>query len=220
MSMHKIPLTALEREGLEKHGLHKRIGKPDQSIDIFRQGVAWALSQASAEQSSKPVTFEKFAIDHGMSITKVGNSFSDNETNFASWVWSKANAAFFQEPLQQRVKPWMLECFGEVVSNDKLERGDRLLEETLETLQSGDYPIERIPVLVQYVYNRPKGEPSQEIGGVMITLAAYCLAHGLDMHEAGEVELARILQPEIIEKIRAKQAKKAAEIPFSPLPQT
>lgn len=125
------------------------------------------------------------------------------------------------EALQDRVKPWMTECFGEEISADKLERGDRHLEEVLELLQSGDYPRERVSALTDYVYNRPKGEPSQEVGGVMITLAAYCLAHGLDMHDAGEVELARIKRPEIIAKIRAKQAAKptgsALPVALSPL---
>jgi exonuclease VII small subunit len=107
---------------------------------------------------------------------------------------------------QQRVQPWMMVCFGPEISADKLERGDRFLEEALELLQSVDYPRERIASLSSYVWSRPKGEPSQEVGGVMVTLAAFCLAHGLDMHEAGETELARIWTK--VEKIRAKQAAK------------
>lgn len=109
-------------------------------------------------------------------------------------------------PFQSRVQPWMTACFGPEISGDRLERSDRLLEEVLELLQSGDYPRERIAALTGYVWSRPKGEPVQEVGGVMVTLAAYCLAHGLDMHEAGETELARIWNK--VEKIRAKQAAK------------
>jgi hypothetical protein len=45
MSQHKIPLTELEREGLVKHGFEKYIGKPSQLVDVFRSGVAWALSK-------------------------------------------------------------------------------------------------------------------------------------------------------------------------------
>lgn len=111
-------------------------------------------------------------------------------------------------PFQSRVQPWMLECFGAEIAADRLERGDRFLEEALELLQSGDYPRDRIAALVDYVYGRPAGEPPQEVGGVMVTLAAYCLAHDLDMHAAAEAELARILQPEIVARIRAKQATK------------
>ncbi len=109
-------------------------------------------------------------------------------------------------PLQERVAPWMQACFGPEISADKLERGDRLLEEVLELLQSGDYPLLRVAELTNYTYSRDKGEPHQEVGGVMITLAAYCLAHGLDMRQAGEDELARIWTK--VDKIRAKQAAK------------
>lgn len=107
---------------------------------------------------------------------------------------------------QDRVQPWMLTCFGAEISGDRVERGDRLLEEVLELLQSGDYPRDRVAALVNYVWFRPKGEPAQEVGGVMVTLAAYCLAHGINMHEAGETELTRVWTK--VEKIRAKQAAK------------
>jgi len=46
------------------------------------------------------------------------------------------------------------------------------------------------------------------VGGVMVTLAALCLASGIDMYSAAERELARINQPEIVAKIRTKQAAK------------
>lgn len=41
MSMHKIPLTQLELEGLLSHGLD--VGSPSQISDCFRLGVKWAL---------------------------------------------------------------------------------------------------------------------------------------------------------------------------------
>lgn len=43
MSMHKKPLTDIERDGLKKHGL--AIDKPSMLSDAFRLGVAWALAQ-------------------------------------------------------------------------------------------------------------------------------------------------------------------------------
>jgi hypothetical protein len=109
---------------------------------------------------------------------------------------------------QQRVAPWMLECFNAEIAADVLERGDRLLEEVLEGLQATNYPPERVTALRDYVWNRPQGEINQEVGGIMVALAAFCLATGVDMHQAAEVELARINEPEIIKKIRAKQAAK------------
>lgn len=107
---------------------------------------------------------------------------------------------------QGRVRCWAETCFGADVSDDKLERADRLLEEVFELLQSVEYPRERISALEEYVWSRPSGEPSQETGGVMTTLAAFCSAHGLNMHKCGEDELRRIWTK--VEIIRAKQAAK------------
>lgn len=122
--------------------------------------------------------------------------------------------------LQDRVKPWMDACFGPVISADRLERNDRFIEEALELVQSCDYPRERVLSLLDYVYERPKGETAQEVGGVMITLAALCLANNIDMHEAGDVELNRIWG--IVNQIREKQARKptgsALPIPVPPAP--
>lgn len=116
-------------------------------------------------------------------------------------------------PFQARVKPWLLECFGEAIAADRQERNHRFLEEALELVQANQCTASEAHQLVDYVYGRPVGEPSQEVGGVMVTLAALCLALGLDMHVAAETELARIWTK--VELIRAKQATKPA---MSPLP--
>ena len=49
MSMHNTPLTDLEREGLSRHLL--AIEYPSQLADVFRQGMAWALSKAQPTPS-------------------------------------------------------------------------------------------------------------------------------------------------------------------------
>ena len=118
---------------------------------------------------------------------------------------------------QQRVQPWLLECFGAEIAADRMERNHRFLEESLELVQSLGCTASEAHQLVDYVFGRPVGDPPQEVGGVMVTLAALCLASGLDMHDAGEVELVRISVPEIVAKIRAKQAAKPKH---SPLPQS
>lgn len=110
------------------------------------------------------------------------------------------------ENYQKRVNDWMLVCFGEEISADKTERNHRFLEEALELVQSLGATKSEAHQLVDYVYDRPKGEPKQECGGVMVTLAALCLANEFDMNECGEVELNRIWTK--INKIREKQRKK------------
>jgi hypothetical protein len=115
--------------------------------------------------------------------------------------------------LQSRVQPWLLACFGAEISRDKIERNHRFLEEALELVQACGCTGSEAHQLVDYVFGRTVGEPSQEAGGVMITLAALCLAQDMDMHEAGETELRRIWMK--VDQIRAKQAAKPRH---SPLP--
>jgi NTP pyrophosphatase (non-canonical NTP hydrolase) len=107
---------------------------------------------------------------------------------------------------QWRVRPWMNICFGPAISGDKLERSDRFIEEALELIQASGYTADRAHKLVDYVFNRPAGDIKQEVGGVMVTLAALCLAHEVDMHVLAEVELKRVWTK--IDQIRAKQASK------------
>lgn len=119
-----------------------------------------------------------------------------------------------QHSFQNRVHPWMQACFGPAISSDKIERNHRFLEESLELVQATGCSKSEAYQLVDYVYGRPTGEKHQEIGGVMVTLAALCLAQDEDMHVAGEDELKRIWTK--ADKIRAKQAAKPKH---SPLPE-
>lgn len=124
-----------------------------------------------------------------------------------------ADAVGTGEAFQQRVQPWLMTCFGEMIAGDREERNHRFLEEALELVQSCGCTASEAHQLVDYVYGRPVGEPAQEVGGVMVTLAALCLANGLDMHSDGETELARIWT-----KVEAIRAKQAAKPKHSPLP--
>lgn len=113
-----------------------------------------------------------------------------------------------KEWYQLQIGRWMHECFEPQLYGNMQERGDRFLEEALELLQSGGYDKSRVATLVEYVYSRPPGEPGQEVGGVMVTLAGYCHIAGISMWQEAEDELRRIRQPKVMEKIRNKQASK------------
>jgi len=115
---------------------------------------------------------------------------------------------------QDRVQDWMKACFSEEVCRDGAERNHRFLEEALELVQSLGCTASEAHQLVDYVYGRPDGDVNQEMGGVMVTLAALATCAGIDMEEAAERELARVWTK--IEQIRAKQASKPKH---SPLPQ-
>lgn len=107
----------------------------------------------------------------------------------------------------------MVECFGLNWASNPLIRNYRFLEEALELVQACGATQQEAHQLVDYVYGRPAGEKEQEVGGVMLTLAALCLAQGLSMADAGEKELARVWTK--VEQIRAKEKMKPKN---SPLP--
>ncbi len=124
-----------------------------------------------------------------------------------------SGAAGEGEPFQARVQPWLMACFGEMIAGDREERNHRFLEEALELVQACGCSDGEAHQLVNYVFGRDVGEPAQEVGGVMVTLAALCLANDLDMHVNAETELARIWT-----KVEAIRAKQAAKPKHSPLP--
>lgn len=126
----------------------------------------------------------------------------------------KTDAGVSLLAFQRRVQDWMMECFSMEICRDTMERNHRFIEEALELVQSLGCTKSEVHQLVDYVYDRPAGEPKQEAGGVKVTLAALCLAADLDMDAAGETELARIWTK--IDVIRAKQAAKPKH---SPLPE-
>jgi hypothetical protein len=114
---------------------------------------------------------------------------------------------------QAGVGSWMQFCFGSIISSNAQERNHRFLEEALELVQSCGCTQDEAYQLVNYVFTRPVGDKEQETGGVLVTLAALCNAHNLDMHACGDSELSRIWSK--VEEIRTKQAAKPKH---SPLP--
>lgn len=111
---------------------------------------------------------------------------------------------------QEACLAWADQCFKPYVVNDVRERLRRFLEEALELVQSLGLPRDMAHRLVDYVYDRPAGNPDQEVGGVGVTLGVLCGVVSIDMEGCFDDELVRICDPAVIEKIRAKQATKMA----------
>lgn len=107
---------------------------------------------------------------------------------------------------QERVADWVSSCFGETSGGNGKERAFRFVEEALELAQAAGVTPSDVVRLVNYVYARETGDPYQEVGGVLLTLAALCAAIGLDLDAAGEAELERVWTK--IDAIRAKNATK------------
>lgn len=114
---------------------------------------------------------------------------------------------------QDRVNRWVVDCFGEAAADDTVERNHRFIEEALELAQANGATKKECDQLVEYVFGRSKGDVGQEVGGVMLTLAALCTSMRMSMGACGEIELNRVWTK--IDMIRKKQAAKPQN---SPLP--
>lgn len=109
---------------------------------------------------------------------------------------------------QVTVGAWLERCFGPTIAHDRAERTHRFTEEALELAQATGCSKSEVLQLVDYVYGREVGAVSQEVGGVMVTLAALCYARRFSLAEAAYTELHRIHEPSVMERIRLKQAAK------------
>jgi hypothetical protein len=201
----------------------------------FYHGALWQRSRAAAtpatgqgmkEASLNEITEVMREADNHFETVGGGGTRHYLRDCFLPLLKEKGFAIVYQAPsdkepsiqmesFQYRVDKWLLACFGEEISRDKVERNHRFLEEALELVQSLGCTESEALQLVHYVFGREVGEVKQETGGVMVTLAALCLASEIDMNECGETELSRIWTK--VEKIREKQANKPKH---SPLPES
>lgn len=113
-----------------------------------------------------------------------------------------------EKTFQEKVRAWVIKCFGLEIADDVQERNNRFLEEALELVQATGCTAQDAHALVDYVYGRPIGDREQEVGGTLVTLASLCAAIGIDLEEAGNIEIERISTSDMIKKIRKKQESK------------
>jgi len=116
---------------------------------------------------------------------------------------------------QEIAHDWAKFCFGEETVANKNECCARFLEEALELVQSLGFTRTDAYQLVNHVFDRDEGRPSQEVGGVCVTLAVLCGACDLNMLDCSIEEMNRVRHPDVMKRIRQKNANKPQ---FSPLP--
>ena len=115
--------------------------------------------------------------------------------------------------MEQLTGKWMEKCFGTspellALKSSVTERVARIVEEMTELAQSEGITRDEVVRLVDDVYAREIGDPRQELGGVMICLAAYAYTKGFSLQDEWSAEYRRIGHPDKIEKIRARQDTK------------
>jgi len=89
---------------------------------------------------------------------------------------------------------WGYRCFGKEHMENRVIRALRFAEEAIELAQACGVAEEKINDLTKAVYSKPSGDPFQEIGGVMVTLAVLTNSLGYDDIEfAFEAEVRRCI---------------------------
>ncbi|MER8556096.1 hypothetical protein NKH37_28750 [Mesorhizobium sp. M1217] len=190
-------------------------GDPRDDLELFLRD-AYAAGCSAAQQRSLYTAME-YAANHAPKLrekTKArerelleANNRYQQEARDALAALKRTVGGF-----QDRVRSFMLACFGADIAADGMERNHRFLEESLELVQALGCTASEAHQLVDYVFGRPIGDPHQETGGVEVTLAALCNAHGLDKTLAAENELTRCWGN--VDKIRAKHAAKPKHGPL------
>lgn len=117
---------------------------------------------------------------------------------------------------QARIAAWAAQVLGKEAAGNIPERSLRAAEEVIELTQACGVDVETVHRLVDYVFSRPIGEPSQEIAGSLVSLYAVAAALNVDADAALHVELERIAQPEVIERVRRRQTEKREALAVKP----
>lgn len=108
---------------------------------------------------------------------------------------------------QKAVIQWVEDTFGKSSLTTR-ERALRVLEEAIELAQAEGIEINQACSVAEHVFSKPPGDPVQEVGGLGVTLLAYCEARGVsaDMEERREFNRVLAVDPA---HFRARHNKKA-----------
>jgi NTP pyrophosphatase (non-canonical NTP hydrolase) len=92
----------------------------------------------------------------------------------------------------RRAYDWAKRVFGGPSVTSKTERAMRVAEEALELLQAEGVASDSAYRLVDEIWARPKGDPVQELGGLMNTVMIYSHAVGVSIQDAFTLEMQRV----------------------------
>lgn len=108
--------------------------------------------------------------------------------------------------LQKGLVSWLERCLGKETLLNRKDRAIRVLEEAVELAQAVGIPREKALEQLHHTYDRPKGQPAQEIAGVINAALLAAEALGYDGLDLGLNELHRA--EDAIDIIRRKNLSK------------
>jgi hypothetical protein len=216
----EVPVTSCDSTALYEHfcsfawGRNYRQLSSHMRAQMYDRAVAFIdnikLAPPKLNEGEK-APIRELALACGFKLKDQGNGVADLNPyvyEFAARLMSGSSGTDFQS----RARPWLVACFGEAQLSDTHNRSDRFMEEAAELYQARGGNLADYIILGQYVFGRPVGQTSQEVGGVMLTLACLCLNEGINMHDCADTELARVWGK--LEVIRQKDAQRIAGQPL------
>lgn len=113
---------------------------------------------------------------------------------------------------------WAVRSFGKDHVENIPVRSLRTVEESIELCQALGVSKELVHQCVDMVYGRPVGDPMQEAGGVLLTMAIMLRQLGLTIDEVLERELVRVLQkpPKHFAERNQQKLDLGMTVPLSP----
>jgi NTP pyrophosphatase (non-canonical NTP hydrolase) len=189
------------------------------ALDALKEGIRYRHEEAERLRAElREVERQRkelwMLLDH---IDTLDDACRDHDDVFRNFTRKHQRRRFeFWNPqsdaevtsIQARIGNWVCAVLGPEAEQDAQERSLRTAEEVIELAQACGVPREALHRLVDYVLGRPVGDPAQEISGVLITLYSTANALGISADEALGAELLRIQRPEVMEKVRRRQAEK------------
>jgi hypothetical protein len=118
-----------------------------------------------------------------------------------------ASEMLARDARQESIFAWCLEVFAPVDSTPRV-RMLRFVEEAAELAQAQGLTQAEVETVVAYVFARPVGSVPQEVGGVMVTLQAFCAAEGISLVDFERIEIERI-NSKPIEHFQKRQQEKS-----------
>jgi hypothetical protein len=115
---------------------------------------------------------------------------------------------------QTSILQWARDTFGNGIEVSPGVRLMRFIEEATELAQAHGLIEADVHKVVSYVFARPKGDPLQEIGGVMVTLYGYAESVGAGVAICEMREIWRVNEKDPAHfKRRAAEKREAALVP-------
>lgn len=111
------------------------------------------------------------------------------------------------EERQRKVSEWCKAAFGTAQQASVAQRALRMLEEAIEAYQAANCSEEMAHNLVAYVFSRPVGLLSQEIGGLRLSILALAEAAGVSADAEEFREIKRVMAKPLEHFAKRNQAK-------------